>query len=526
MTLYSFTEISAKSVNSIGSFIPLSLHHQVSSKETFLQIKAVFDEALEEADFKTNVMGKYLPEGARVTNFEPLDTSAEKLRKKYNNMKADWRKKTEAAKRVGGEVFLEREPRWFSLLNGVFSAASEVPAEVFHPASFVYRHQNSGGAGGGDGRGSTEMKMEQHEQDGCGGEDNFEPIILADDYRPMKSEENAEEHPRVYVYRSNGDDRRGVVEYHHHRDEPPPPQYRRHVVEDLRESGAVEETNFLTGGGYVARKETGARLSPRYDNHDEPRFREIPDSHANNESPCVISGEPVSPSVAKHSEVVHTWNPDVDADTVATFQHQEPSEAGPGNVLREKYVMASSNRKGDAENQYSPPPPSRRPTDESDEQTTAEAENAPREKKSRRKRKPTHQRANSCHRQRKQPHRELLSLAKSVRKFTSSIYALRKVTNENERQRDEMLLKFFAEQGERKRSHELRLATSHHHACAAYHTSFPGPHPHAHTPAGSYPDSRCCAVVYPTTRHRDHSESPYVTAPKSPTTPTTKFCEH
>ena len=438
-------------------------------------------------------------------------------------MKADWRKKTEAAKRVGGEVFLEREPRWFSLLNGVFSAASEVPAEVFHPASFVYRHQNSGG--GGDGRGSTEMKMEQHEQD-VGGEDNFEPIILADDYRPMKSEENAEEHPRVYVYRSNGDDRRGVVEYHHHRDEPPPPQYHRHVVEDSRESGAVEEANILTGG-YIARKETGDRLSPRYDHHDESIFREIPDSHANNESPRVISGEPVSPSVAKHSEVVHTWNPDIDADSVADIRHEEPSEAGPGNVLREKYVMASSNRKGGAEDQYSTPPPSRRPNDESDEQTTAaEAENTPREKKSRRKRKPTHQRANSCHRQRKQPHRELLSLAKSVRKFTSSIYALRKVTNENERQRDEMLLKFFAEQGERKRSHELRLATSHHHACAAYHTSFPGPHPHAHTPAGSYPDSRCCAVVYPTTRHRDRSESPYVTAPKSPTTPTTKFCEH
>ena len=51
----------------------------------------VFDAALNEADFKNNAMVKYFPEGERVTNFEPLDTSAEKLRKKYNNLKAEWR---------------------------------------------------------------------------------------------------------------------------------------------------------------------------------------------------------------------------------------------------------------------------------------------------------------------------------------------------------------------------------------------------------------------------------------------------
>lgn len=108
-----------------------------SNKEAFCHIKEIFDRAIKEADFKGNIMVKYFPKENGVSNFEPLDTSADKLRKKYNNLKAEWRKRTEQAKRMGG-IYLDREPRWFVLLNAVFTAASEITNVVYHPVSLVY----------------------------------------------------------------------------------------------------------------------------------------------------------------------------------------------------------------------------------------------------------------------------------------------------------------------------------------------------------------------------------------------------
>ena len=54
----------------------------------------------------------------------PLDISINKLRRKYTSLKAEWRKISDGAKRGSG-LALEKERKWYKILNPVFTETNE-----------------------------------------------------------------------------------------------------------------------------------------------------------------------------------------------------------------------------------------------------------------------------------------------------------------------------------------------------------------------------------------------------------------
>ena len=271
-----------------------------SNKEAFSHIKDIFDKALNEAEFKGNIMLKYFPNDG-VSNFEPLDTSAEKLRKKYNNLKAEWRKRTEQAKRIGG-VYLDREPRWFALLNTVFTAASDTANVIYHPISLVY---------------PTDQK----------------------EYYPIENKHSIEQKEYCAIENRHGS-----------------------IVGD-KECCPIENTHTSIVG-YVGNG-----------GHQETTIE--------NNNVC-----------------------------------SEIREKNNDNILVTKTCKT--------------------------------------------KRKKSSKFTESCHRKRKSQNRQLNGLTNSVQELTTSLLEIKKLSMENEFKRDQMFLKFFTEEAEKNRAHELRLAEMYH----------------------------------------------------------------
>ena len=59
-----------------------------------------------------------------VRNYELLDTSIEKLRKKYTNMITEWRKSTDRIK-CGSGLSPINEPKWYKIWNEIFVETHE-----------------------------------------------------------------------------------------------------------------------------------------------------------------------------------------------------------------------------------------------------------------------------------------------------------------------------------------------------------------------------------------------------------------
>ena len=59
-----------------------------------------------------------------VSEYTPLDTSLEKLRRKYTTLKAEWRKISDRCKN-GSCLAPEKEPSWYKISNSVFSEKNE-----------------------------------------------------------------------------------------------------------------------------------------------------------------------------------------------------------------------------------------------------------------------------------------------------------------------------------------------------------------------------------------------------------------
>ena len=57
-------------------------------------------------------------------SYSPLDTSVNKLRRKYTSLKAERGKISDRAKRGCG-LALEKEPKWYKILNPVFTETNE-----------------------------------------------------------------------------------------------------------------------------------------------------------------------------------------------------------------------------------------------------------------------------------------------------------------------------------------------------------------------------------------------------------------
>ena len=59
-----------------------------------------------------NEMANFKSTDGSIFKYEQLDTSISKLRKKYTNLKTEWRKQTERAK-TGSGLAPEKEWKWY-----------------------------------------------------------------------------------------------------------------------------------------------------------------------------------------------------------------------------------------------------------------------------------------------------------------------------------------------------------------------------------------------------------------------------
>ena len=97
-----------------------------SNNEVFEHVKKLFDAVLKEKHLK-NLNEKINFTSSKdnsVSKYEALDTSVMKLRKKYNNLKTEWRKITDRAK-SGSGLAPQKEPQWYIYLNDIFSETNE-----------------------------------------------------------------------------------------------------------------------------------------------------------------------------------------------------------------------------------------------------------------------------------------------------------------------------------------------------------------------------------------------------------------
>ncbi len=108
-----FSKILADEENCFGENLEKLALKKSSNNEVFACIKIIFDEQL-----------KLLPK----TSQSPLDTSVEKLRKRYANIKTSWRKIDDRI-RSGSGLAPENEPAWYREVNDFLSEAN-APLEL------------------------------------------------------------------------------------------------------------------------------------------------------------------------------------------------------------------------------------------------------------------------------------------------------------------------------------------------------------------------------------------------------------
>ena len=109
-----FAQILADEENCFGENLEKLALKKSSNNELFSCVKTIFDERL-----------KLTP---KFHLLSPLDTSVEKLRKRYANIKTQWRKIDDRI-RSGSGLAPENEPEWYRLVND-FLTESNLPLEL------------------------------------------------------------------------------------------------------------------------------------------------------------------------------------------------------------------------------------------------------------------------------------------------------------------------------------------------------------------------------------------------------------
>ena len=108
-----FAMILADSTHNFSFTLETKALKKSSNKEVFEVIQLEFRTALADPEFvKEN--NTYFPEESATD----LDTSVQKLRTKYNNLKRVWKLTVDRAKEGSG-LDVEREPKWFQVLHPV-----------------------------------------------------------------------------------------------------------------------------------------------------------------------------------------------------------------------------------------------------------------------------------------------------------------------------------------------------------------------------------------------------------------------
>ena len=88
-------------------------------------LKRIFDRERGKKDFKDkNEEGNFCYKNRDLQSYSALDTSINKLRRKYTSLKAEWRRILDKAKRGCG-LAPAKEPKWYKILNPVFTETIE-----------------------------------------------------------------------------------------------------------------------------------------------------------------------------------------------------------------------------------------------------------------------------------------------------------------------------------------------------------------------------------------------------------------
>ena len=87
--------------------------------------KKILDRERGKKDFKgKNEEGNFCNKNGDFQSYSALDTSVNKLRRKYTSLKAEWRRISDKAKSRCG-LAPGKEPKWYKILNPVFTETNE-----------------------------------------------------------------------------------------------------------------------------------------------------------------------------------------------------------------------------------------------------------------------------------------------------------------------------------------------------------------------------------------------------------------
>lgn len=100
-----------------------------ANNPVFESLKKCFDRELKAEEFvKANELNNFKDKYGNTMEYEDLDTSIQKLRRKYLTLKADWRKINDTVKKGSG-VSPKKETEWYKIMNPIFSETN-APLEL------------------------------------------------------------------------------------------------------------------------------------------------------------------------------------------------------------------------------------------------------------------------------------------------------------------------------------------------------------------------------------------------------------
>ena len=111
-----FTEVLAdEEHNFVAALEELALKKAANNEVLTQNTQKIFDQKLKENDFmEVNEAENVTIAKGVVSEYTPLDTSLEKLRRKYTTLKAEWRKISDRCKNGSGLV-AEKEPSSYKI---------------------------------------------------------------------------------------------------------------------------------------------------------------------------------------------------------------------------------------------------------------------------------------------------------------------------------------------------------------------------------------------------------------------------
>ena len=120
-----FSETLADPTCNYAAFLEKLALKKSSNNELFEHIKNIFDEELNDREFKLmNIKKNFTKDGHPIPH-KTLDTLIERLRNKYKALKQEWSKIITRMK-SGSGLSLEKEPVWFKRLDPVFCETNVV----------------------------------------------------------------------------------------------------------------------------------------------------------------------------------------------------------------------------------------------------------------------------------------------------------------------------------------------------------------------------------------------------------------